>query len=234
MQSLLAAFKYLTILGRLSAIEAMPASIGQGAIFFPVVGLTLGLLLALLNYGLGLYLASEILSIFLVAVLVVVTGARHLDGTMKTFDALALKHSASNHQNNALGSAAIVFIILFKTGAVDVMDERLALSLLLTPVLARWALVVFLYGCRDRLEETARVIAEKVKFWQLLAATIFTLGLAVYFLGRKGLWLGLALSVFVLLLRSVLSRSRASLTQDNYGAIIELSEVLSLILLTSL
>ena len=35
------------------------------------------------------------------------------------------------------------------------MDEKLTFSLLLTPVLARWALVIFLYGYHDRCERLA-------------------------------------------------------------------------------
>jgi len=191
------------------------------------------LLLAFLNYGLGLYLASEILSIVLIAFLLLATGATHLESTKSTFDAMAPKAAPATN-SHILGFIAIVFVILFKTGAIDVMDERLAVSLLLTPVAARWALVIFIYGYHDRCEETPRVIAENVKFWHLLAATLFTLGLAVYLLGRKGLWLGLALSVFALLSRSLLHRRHAALTQDTFGAVIEWSEALSLILLASL
>lgn len=233
MQGLVAAFKYLTIWGRLSARQPTPAMIGAAAIYFPLVGLVLGLLLVFLNYGLGLYLASEILNIVLIAFLLIATGATHLESTKSTFDAMAPKtaHATNSH---ILGFIAIIFVILFKTSAIDVMDERLAVSLLLTPVAARWALVIFVYGYHDRCEETPRVIAEKVKFWHLLAATLFTLGLAVYLLGRKGLWLGLALSVFALLSRSLLHRRHAILTHDNFGAVIEWSEVLSLILLASL
>jgi adenosylcobinamide-GDP ribazoletransferase len=235
MQSLWAALKYLTIIGRFSVLQPTPARIGQGVIYFPIVGLAFGVLLGLLNYGLGLYLASEILSIFLVAVLLVATGARHLDGTKKTFDAMALRDSYSEPQDHdSWGIAAVVLVILFKTGAIDVMDERLTLSLLLTPVVARWTVVVFMYGFHDAFEQPARVIAENVKFWHLLAATVLTLGMAVYLLGRKGLWLGLALSVFALVSRSVLYRRRAALDHDNLGAMIELSEVLALILMASL
>lgn len=235
MQSLLAACKYLTIFGRLSALEPMPAMIGQGAVYFPALGLMLGLMLALLNYALGLYFAPEILSILLVAVLLLATGARHLDGTKRTFDAMASSLSRPDRQESeAWGFAALVFIIFFKTAAIDAIDETLTLSLLLTPVLARWSLVLFLYGYRDRFEGISRAIAEKIKPWQLLTTTALTLGLAVYFLGRKGLWLGLALSVFALLLRYLLYRRHAVLTHDNLGAVIELSEVLALILLASL
>jgi adenosylcobinamide-GDP ribazoletransferase len=178
MQRLVAGFKYLTIWGHFSATQPPPATVGAAAIYFPLVGLVLGLLLVFLNYYLAVYLASEILSILLIAVLTITTGAIHLEGTKNTFDAMARKMPQAGN-GHILGFVAIVFVILFKTGAIDVMDERLAVSLLLTPVAARWALVIFLYGYHDRCEEAPRIIAANVKLWHLVIATAATLGLAV-------------------------------------------------------
>lgn len=207
--------------------------IGTAAVFFPLVGLMLGFSLAMTNYVLVAYLDSEILNIVLIATLVVATGGIHLEGMKNTFDAIPTPMSKSGG-NETLGFVAIVLVILFKSGAADSMDEKLTLSLLLTPVLARWALVIFIYGYHDRCEETPRLIAENVKLWQLVVATVATLALVVYFLGRKGLWISLSVSLFALLTRSLLHRRHAVLTHDNFGAIIELGEVLSLILLASL
>ena len=207
--------------------------IGTAAVFFPLVGLTLGLSLAMTNYVLVAYLDSEILNIVLITTLVVATGGIHLEGIKNTFDAIPTPTSKSRG-NETLGFVAIVLVILFKSGAADSMDEKLTLSLLLTPILARWALVIFIYGYHDRCEETPRLIAENVKLWQLVVATAATLALVVYFLGRKGLWISLSVSLFALLTRSLLHRRHALLTHDNFGAIIELGEVLSLILLASL
>ena len=207
--------------------------IGTAAVFFPLVGLTLGLSLAMTNYVLVAYLDSEILNIVLIATLVVATGGIHLEGIKNTFDAIPTPKNKSRG-NETLGFVAIVLVILFKSGATDSMDEKLTLSLLLTPVLARWALVIFIYGYHDRCEETPRLIAENVKLWQLVVATATTLALVVYFLGRKGLWIGLSVSLFALLTRSLLHRRQAVLTHDNFGAVIELGEALSLILLATL
>jgi len=235
MQSLIAAIKYLTIWGRINTTKPTAEAIGSAAIYFPLVGFVLGLLLALLHYGLGLYLDSAILSVFLVAVLLLATGGIHLEGTRNTFAALCAEPtSGTRPQDNLWGVVAIVFLILFKTGAIDVLDDKLTLSLLLTPVFARWALVIFIYGYHDRCEETPRRIAENVRFWHLLVTTVAILGLAFYLLGRKGLWIGLALSIVTLLVRSLLHRRHAVLTHDNFGAVIELSEMLGLILLASL
>jgi len=235
MQRLIAAFKYLTIWGRINPQRPTPEAIGAAAVYFPLVGLFFGLVLALLNYGLGLYLEAQLLSVFLIGFLIFITGAGHCDGVKKTFDAL-LSHriGVANAHENTFGSMAVLLLILCKIRAVDVLDDKTTLSLLLTPAFARWTLLIFVCGYHDRCEETARRIAENLRFWHLLVTTIAILGLAVYLLGRKGLWIGLSLSVLALLARSLLHRRHAVLTHDNFGAMIELSEMLTLILLASL
>jgi len=234
-QKLAAAFKYLTLWSRFSAFQPTPVLIGAAMIYFPAVGLILGLLLALLNYLLAPYLPPEILSMVLITSLIVSTGGTHLKGLKHTFDDAPTKASLTEvNQNNTLGFIAIVMVILFKAAATDSMDEKLALSLLLAPMLARWGLLIFAYGYHDRCEDTSRVIAEQVRFWHLTVATLGTLALTIYYLGRRGLWIALSLSLFALTTRSLIHRFRANLTHHNFGAIIELGETLSLVLLASL
>jgi adenosylcobinamide-GDP ribazoletransferase len=234
-QKLAAAFKYLTLWGRFTGFQPPPIMIGAAMIYFPAVGLVLGLLLALLNYLLAPYLPPEILSMVLITTLIVLTGGTHLEGVKHTFDDAPTKSSLTEtNQNNTLGFTAIVMVVLFKAAATDSMDEKLALSLLLAPVLARWGLLIFAYGYHDRCEETSRLIAEQVKFWHLAVATLGTLALTVYYLGRRGLWIALSLSLLALTTRSLIHRFRANLTHHNFGAIIELGETLSLVLLASL
>jgi adenosylcobinamide-GDP ribazoletransferase len=235
MQSLVTAFKYLTIWGRLTTRASAPKAIGNAAVYFPLVGLVIGAMLASVNYLLAVQLDSAILSILLIMLLLIVTGTIHLEGTKKTFDAIRPSTAQASHRaNEFLGLVAIVIVILFKVHAVEILDDKIFASLMLTPALARWALVVFVYGYHDRCEATPRLIAENVKLWHLLLTTLTTLGLATYLLGRKGLWIGLSLSVFALLTRTLLHRRHAVLTHDNFGAVIELSETLSLVLLATL
>jgi len=234
-QTLGTALKYLTIWGRIAAVQPAAEMIGSAAAYFPAIGLVLGLLLAISNYALVPYLHPEILSVVLITVLIGATGGIHLEGLKHTFDGITLKTPAEqSHANASLGFVAIVLVIFFKVAAADSMDEKLTLSLLLTPVLARWSLVIFIYGYHDRCEEAPRLIAENVKFWHLILATIGTLTLTIYFLGRKGLWVGFLLSLFTLMTRALLHRRHAVLRHENFGAIVELGEVISLILLASL
>lgn len=236
MKSIVAAFEFLTILSRLIRFQPSAPMVGKAAAFFPVVGLALGLSVALLARTLENYVDAEILSTTLVAFLILATGGLHLEGLEKTFDAPGLRRSmaGSEPSSRAIGIVAILFVILFKIRSIDILEEKLTLALLLTPVMARWAMLVFIYGSHRRSEGEASIIAANVRFWHVVFATVATLAPATYFLGRTALWIGLSLSILVLLCRALFHRRTGVLTRDNYGAVVEGSEALSLVLLATL
>jgi adenosylcobinamide-GDP ribazoletransferase len=233
-QTLVAAFKYLTVWG-LAGNKPTPEMVGKSAVYFPLVGLILGLLLGLSNYILAPYVDAEIINVVVIALLISATRAQHLHGVKKAFDALGAKTAGQDGRTNeTLGVVAIVLVILGKSAAANSMDEILTLSLLLMPVLARWALIIFLYGYDTRFDEIPRLIAKQVNFWALLASTAAILTLTMYLLGRKGLWIALLVSIFTLFLRGVLYRRHGVLSHADVRASVELTETLSLILLASL
>jgi adenosylcobinamide-GDP ribazoletransferase len=198
--------------------------------------LIIGLCLALFARTFENYIDAEILSTMLAAFLIFATGGLHLEGLQKTFDVSALRPSGASASlvSSAIGIAAIIFVILFKIKALDILTEKLTLALLLTPVLARWAMLVFMYGSQRHAEGEARVIVENVRFWHVLFTTVATIAPATYLLGRTALWIGLSLSSFSLFFRGFLRKRNGLITTDNFGAVVELSEALSLILLASL
>ena len=236
MKSIVAAFEFLTILSRLRRFQPSAPMVGKAGAFFPVVGLVLGLSLALLARTLENYVDAEILSTTLVAFLILATGGLHLEGLEITFDTPGLRRSmaGSEPSSSAIGIVAILFVILFKIRSIDILEEKLTLALLLTPVMARWAMLVFIYGSHRHSEGKASIIAVNVRFWHVVFATVATLAPATYFLGRTALWIGLSLSILVLLCRALFHKRTGALTCDNYGAVVEGSEALSLVLLATL
>ncbi len=236
MKSALAAFKFLTFASRFDASGLSPRHVGSVAPYFPLVGIGLGLVLVVLNRLLDPRLESEILAVFLIAFLALLTGATHYEGLQKTFDTLSVKLGQSEEagRGRAFGLLAILFVILFKVRALEVTGEARSLGLLLSPLLARWSLVVFLYGSVSFAAGSTRILADNLRAWHLALTTIVTLALAIFLTGRKALWIGLYLSVFALLSRSYLRRRNSQIDSDNLGAVIELSETLSFVLFASL
>ena len=236
MKSAFAAFKFLTLASRFDRTQASPQQVGAAIPYFPLVGIFLGLVLVLLNRFLDPRLESEILGSLLIAFLALLTGAIHYQGLQNTFDALSVKKGRGEEtgRSHAFGVLAIVFVVLLKVRAVEVTGETRSLGLLLTPLFARWSLVIFLYGAASIAEGTARILADNVKAWHLALTTVVTLALAAFLVGRTALWIGLCLSLFALLSRSYLRRRNDCIDSDNFGAVVELSETLSFVLFASL
>ena len=235
MQRFVSAAKYLTIWGRFTATPPSSGAIGAASVCFPVIGFALGLVLAFSNYALAPYLPTEILSITLIMVLILLTGGLHLEDLYLTFAARDPKNRSGDYrETGAIGAIALVMVLLFKAAALDSIDQKVTVSLLLAPLLARWTLLVFIFGYEERCEEMAKPVAQQLKLWYLLLATAGTLALTSYWLGRRGLWIALVLSALSLLTRNLFYRVRGMITSHEFGAMIELAETLSLTLLASI
>jgi adenosylcobinamide-GDP ribazoletransferase len=237
MQNALAAFKFLVLGDRFTSDQFNPERVGLGTPYFPLVGLVIGFVLAIFNHILEPYLESEILAVVIITILIVLTRATHLEGTRKTFDAFSAKTNLSSKRTppiSVYGFLAVLLIILFKIRSVEVIGETRNLSLLLTPTLARWTLVIFLYGSTSAADGSAQRIAENVKAWHLVFATAVTLGITVFLVGPTGLWVGLCLSLLALLSRGYLHRRGDGLNCNHFGALIEASETLSFVLFACL
>lgn len=236
MKTAFAALKFLTFAGRFERNQVNLQQVSAAIPYFPLVGIFLGFVLVLLNRLLDPRLESEILGALLIGVLALLTGGIHYQGLQNTFDALSVKlgHGEETGGSHAFGVLAIVFVVLLKVRAVEVTGETRSLGLLLTPLFARWSLVIFLYGAASISEGAARILADNVKAWHLVLTTVLTLALGGFLVGRTALWIGLYLSLFALLSRSYLRRRNDRIDSDNFGAVIELGETLSFVLFASL
>lgn len=237
MKNAFAAFIFLTFGRHFKSLDFKPQQIGQAIAYFPLAGIVLGLLLVLFNRVLDPYLESEIMGATLVALQALMTGAIYFVGLQRTFDGLPGKAKCSigeKTQAGAFGVLAILIIVLLKVGSLEVTGETRSHGLLLAPVFARWALVIFLYGSASIAEGSASIIAEQVRAWHLILMTMVTLALAAFLVARTALWIGLWLSLFALLSRHYLQRRNGCIHADNFGAVVEMAETLSFLLFASL
>jgi cobalamin synthase len=227
-QTILAGLKFLTIFDAVSSQRSVPESVGRGAIFFILIGCLIGLTIATANYVLQPHLNAGILAVSIVTLWIALTGACPITGLRNSFATLGAG------ENPTLGLVAVVLVILFKYVSAESIDEIATFGLFLTPVLARWTLLIFLYGYAPFFDQVTSRLAEQIGLFPVLVGTAATLGLATYFLGRKGLWIALFVSVSALLLRELFFRRRRVIAHADLGATVEISEALSLVLLTSL
>jgi len=234
MKNGLAALRFLTVAGWFGSDEPDPERVGRGVGYFPIIGLVLGTALVLVEYTLDPYVASEILSIVAIAMLTLLTGARHFADLEETLARPSLDLRRWKQERVVITTVVVFFVLLTKIRALEVTGDGRLVALLLSPVFARWAAVVLLYGAAPFAEPATRRLAEKIGPWQLLVATLFTMFLGAVLVGRLTLWLGLFVSLLALVARSWLIKRSRPLRHEHSGALIEIAEVLSFVFFATL
>ncbi len=243
----IAALKFLTIIPLPWWREASSEELGRSLVYFPLVGVIIGLILGGLNLLLGLFLPLAVVNGLLIVSSVVISGALHLDGFVDTCDGIAGHKSVKDRwlvmrdsRAGAFGIIGVLLLLLIKYASLNsVPGNLMTVTLMIMPVVSRWAMVyaVFAYPYA-RPVGLGRAFKQGVSWQRFVLATIITLavviGLArltdtIYFY-LIGLVLMFGTWVIVAVLATYLKRKFSGLTGDTYGAINEVAEVCVLIL----
>ena len=243
--SFLAALRFLTIIPLPGRCEASPEELGRSIVYFPLVGVIIGVILVGLNWLLGLLLPSALTNVLLVVSLVAVSGALHLDGLVDTCDGLAGGKTVEERwqvmddsRAGGFGIIGVCCLLLVKYVALNNVPARwLMLTLVLMPLLSRWTMVYALfaypYAKPSGLGKVFKQGASRLRF---VVATVITLVAAVVlarlagFIMLAGFIIMLAIWVIALAVATYLKGKFGGLTGDTYGAINEVAEVCILIL----
>ncbi len=248
---LLAALKFLTVIPLFSRREDSPEEMGRAVVFYPVVGLIIGLILAGLNWLFGLFLPSEVANILLIVALVMVSGALHLDGFVDTFDGIAGHKPVEarwqvmrDSRVGAFGIVGVVLLLLVKYISLNSIPGTLVMvSLVLMPVVSRWTMVyaIFAYPYA-RPEGLGKALKQAANWPRFTIATSMTLALTIglawlagityFYLVGPAIMLGSW--VIIVVMASYFKGKFSGLTGDTYGAINEIAEVGVLILISLL
>ena len=240
--SFLSALRFLTIIPLPRRREISPEEIGRSVVYFPVVGVIIGLILAGLNWLLGLVLPSAIVNVLLIVCLVIISGALHLDGLVDTCDGIGGHKTVEErwqvmHDSRAGGFGVIgaCCLLLVKYISLNSVPEPLLVTtLMLMPILSRWAIVyaICVYPSA-RASSLGKIVKQEASRQRFIIATVITLLLAigsarltntVYFY-LVGLAIMFGIWVIVMAVASYLKHKFSGLTGDTYGAINEIAEV---------
>ncbi len=219
-------------------LKAMPSKQqnGQSLLFYPVVGLIIGSILALIAFTLQ-SLPIILLSSIILVVWIWLTGGLHLDGLADTADAWVggfgdAERTLKIMKDPAcgpIGVLSLVIICLLKWSALYVLlQKQQFLALILFPILGRLApLFLFLSTQYVREKGLGSSMAEYIPRAWALAVFLLCLAACLYFS-----WVGLiSLVVFVVTLaylRRKFIQRIGGVTGDTIGAAIEISELSSL------
>lgn len=239
MRSLLLALQLLTripvrIKGGLRSGEMTAA-----AAMFPLVGLLLGGLVVLVYYLASLVLPEPLPAWLAVAASLFLTGGLHLDGLMDTADGVFGGRSRENAllimKDSRVGSMGVMACVLdlgIKTAAISSWgDIRLYPVLLLTPVVARTAMVLAMrhpYARRD--DGAGSPFAGQVRMNQIALAAILAMAITVLILKIEGAVLTAAVWLISMGVSWWLAKRLGGMTGDTYGFINEITEVSFLLL----
>jgi len=228
------AWKFLTIFPGPTYRGESGKGLGSSLPWFPLVGLILGAILMGLDQLFDLFLPLLVNSALLLVILVILTGALHLDGLMDTCDGFAVRSSAADrlrvmadsHVGGFGAAGAGCLLILKLTCIISLPEELRAAGLLLTPALARWSVAWAILAFPSARKGGLGDLFRQGTGWTMMpTVTLIALIIAAAFLTWIGPALVAGLWLVTLIIARGLSARLGGLTGDTYGAIIELSEV---------
>ncbi len=237
------AIQFLTIIPLPFSVRCDEKDLGCSLSFFPMVGLTLGALLAGLNQLLSFALPRGVVDLLLVAALAAVTGVLHLDGLADVCDGLAARGNRErflkvmkDSRTGAAGAIGLILALLLKYEALlHVSVDMKQQALFCFPLLARFAQVLMIGGARQaRSNGLGSVFIHGAGWQQVVAAAVFTLAAAVLFAGLRGLWIFVAVCLLTWFLKTWFHRKIGGITGDIIGFASELNEILSLLMILAL
>lgn len=214
----------------------------------PLVGLVIGLVLTLLDQGLRSVFPDLVRAVGVLWLWISITGGLHLDGVADTADGESVdahdlegRHRRlavmSDSRVGALGVVALVILIVIKLAALTALTPDQWPYLLLAPAWGRWGqlLAIRLYPYLKQ-EGQGRFLKDSTRSLDLLPMSLALAGLVI----ALGLWETLdlrALTLWSLGTGAVsfgvgfrLYRRLGGHTGDTYGAVVEWTEAMALML----
>lgn len=234
----LIALQFLTRLPvRLPAISEKRL-IGRSLLYYPLVGLVLGSVLAGLNGALGQ--APDLLrAALLLAAWALLTGALHLDGLADSADAWVgglgdRRRTLAIMKDPHCGPAAVVTLVtalLVKLAALEqLVSAGNWTAFVCAPVLGRTALLaLFLTTPYVRPGGLGTDLAQHFPRRACILVTLVSLTAILLVTGAQGFWMTLAATGTMLLLRSMMIRRIGGMTGDTAGAVVTLTEIAALV-----
>ncbi len=240
LRPLLIALQFMTALPIRLRDAPQAEELGRSVIYYPVIGLLIGLLLTLFAHvmiGLPVLLATGLL----LAAWVAVTGALHLDGLADSADAWIgglgdKEKTLAIMKDPYCGPMAVVVLLLVLLLKFVALHTLLAAgewgAIVVAPVLARAALpALFLTTPYVRSGGLGSALAEHLPRRNgafIVAVSVVCVGLTMGWAGA-GFWMFLAAALMLLLLRLLMVRRIGGMTGDTAGASVELIELAVLI-----
>jgi len=235
---LLVALQFLTILPVRIKVLPDPKTIGHSLLYYPLVGLIIGLLLSAIGW-IGSGVISSLHAAIVLATWVTLTGALHLDGLADSADAWLgglgdRKRTLAIMKDPCCGPSAVVtlvVVLLIKFAALEqlIRDENWV-TMIMIPVVARTSLILlFLTTPYVRENGLGSLASRNLPRRAGLITILLSVALVVIIMGKSALWLVLTVAGVFYLLRRLMLRRIGGTTGDTAGALVEITETAMLV-----
>lgn len=233
MKRFLIALQFLTVLPIKIKSEIAKEDFGGSLLYFPVVGMLIGLVLsgAALLFG---FLPNPVVGVLILIISIVITGGIHLDGFADTCDGFygprpkeKILEIMRDSRAGVMGVIGIFCLLSLKfTLIVSTPKNVLWKLLILMTAFARWSQILACYTSNYAREEgKAKYFVEYDSKKELLVGGIFTVVLFLLLLKLEGVILFVLSLVPILLFINYIKRKIGGMTGDTIGAISEIAEV---------
>ena len=228
MRNLISALQFITILPLGKARAFDPPNMVP---YFPLVGILLGVLVALFDSVVIRLWSPPVAALLDVMLLAVLTAAFHIDGLGDAADGLLGSRSRDkaleimkDSRIGTMGLVAILFGLALKWGGIANLNAHRSILLIIIPAYARAGI---LFGMRylpyGRPDGTGKPFFQKSlalkHFWGLILPT----GLSLI-IGLKAIWLNLAFAIIIVSILYFYKKRMGCITGDMLGAMTELTE----------
>lgn len=209
----------------------------KGIIYFPVVGIVIGLILAAVLY-LSQMIFSSIMPVAIVLVVaeIFATGGLHLDGLADTFDGVYSNRSKERvleiMKDSRIGSngvLALIILILLKTALLaEIGTGTMLYAVILMPIFSRGMIPLICYKANyPRKEGMGNMFIGKVSIYQVIIALFIVAVCSLIYV--KSLIALPVMMIYVLMYRNHITKIIDGITGDILGASIEIGEMVFLI-----
>lgn len=234
MRTLVTAIRFLTIVPVPGAGLEGPDALGRAAVWFPVVGLALGLLLAATDRLLSWPFPPLLAALLVLTLWKLLTGGIHLDGLADCLDGLGADDPGErlaimrDSRIGAFGALGLILLLLLSLGALaELAPPGRGATLILAPLVGRYAPLLMARTFPPASPDSGYGGA----FMRSVSGTAVVTGGVVVAVGA-GLTLGLRGEIAAaaglaaaLVAGRVFSRRLHGLTGDGLGAGVELAEL---------
>ena len=236
MNYFLIALQFLTILPIKIKSEIKEKDFGRSLLYFPIVGLMIGLLLSVTAFFLS-FLPGLIKGAIILSISIFITGGIHLDGFADTCDGLYAGKSKErileimrDPHIGTMGIIALVCLLLLKfTLIIGIPKDLLWKSFIMMAAFSRWSQGLACYSCKYVRENgKAKFFIEYARKKDIVIGALFIFGLFFFLARLKGTLIFIASSLPTLLFIEYVKRKINGMTGDTIGATSEIAEVSTL------